>query len=158
MAAALSRGDVAKAHLWRQLGCVCEGAAVAGYRWLWCRQFSFFLVIASEAKQSRLFPWRQLDCFVASLLAMTENAEPAPSPRLRHRLLHGRHELAERERLGQEVELLALAQALLECVFRVAGDEDELDVGVLLAYRFEQCRSICLRHGSVGYDERHSAT
>jgi hypothetical protein len=29
-------------------------------------------VIASEAKQSRLFHEERLDCFVASLLAMTE--------------------------------------------------------------------------------------
>src|SRR4051794_1800657 len=101
MAAALSRGDVAKAHIWRQLGRVSEGAAVAGYRWLRCRQFRFSIVNALK-----------------------------PSSRLRHRLLHGRHELAQRERLGQEVELLAFGQALLERVFRVAGDEDELDVGV----------------------------
>ena len=34
------------------------------------------LVIASDAKQSRLFPRKErLDCFVAALLAMTESAE-----------------------------------------------------------------------------------
>jgi hypothetical protein len=36
-----------------------------------------YAVIASEAKQSRMFPrgWC-LDCFVASLLAMTEPEQP----------------------------------------------------------------------------------
>src|SRR5437016_12503001 len=51
----------------------------------------------------------------------------------RHRLLHHRDELLERERLGQEVELLAVGQALFEGILRVAGHEDDLDVRIALA-------------------------
>src|SRR6478609_3991935 len=59
MAAALSRGDVAKAHIWLQLGRVSREprSRVTGR---FCDGNSaFFPVIASEAKQSRLFPRRQ---------------------------------------------------------------------------------------------------
>src|SRR4051812_39488011 len=52
--------------------------------------------------------------------ALTESAGDEASPGLRHRLLHRRHELAQRERFWQEVELLALGQALLEGVLGVA--------------------------------------
>src|ERR1700757_2629640 len=72
-----------------------------------------------------------------------------PSPRL-HRLLHRGDELAQRKRLWQEVELLAFGQALLEGVLGIAGDEDELDVGVLLAHRLEQRRAVHLGHHDVG--------
>src|SRR5436190_10829463 len=48
----------------------------------------------------------------------------------RHRLLHHRDELLERERLWQEVELLAVGQALFEGILRVAGHEDDLDVRI----------------------------
>jgi hypothetical protein len=40
------------------------------------------LVIASEAKQSMEVAEERMDCFVASLLAMTENGIPGSSLRL----------------------------------------------------------------------------
>src|SRR5215470_15553098 len=45
-------------------------------------------------------------------------------------LLHLGGELGEGERLGQEGVVLAVLQALLEGVVGIAGDENELEVGL----------------------------
>jgi hypothetical protein len=56
---------------------------------------------------------------------------PKPqASRRRHGLLHRRDQLAEREGFWQEGELLVFRQALLEGVLGIAGDEDDLEVGI----------------------------
>ena len=51
-----------------------------------------------------------------------------------HRFLHRGHKLAQREGLWQESELLILRQALLEGIFRVTRNEDDLQIGILPAH------------------------
>src|SRR6195952_2094371 len=64
---------------------------------------------------------------------------PPPSAR-RHRFLHRRHQLAEREGLRQERELLVLRQALLEGILRITRNEDDPEVGIAAAHGLEQGR------------------
>src|SRR5580692_10247199 len=59
---------------------------------------------------------------------------------LPHRLLHGADQLLQGERLGQEIVLARIRQALLEGVLGVAGHEDDLEVGIVLAQLLEQRR------------------
>src|ERR1700732_2054065 len=70
--------------------------------------------------------------WVPALRGTVKNAAPRPghASRRRHGLLHRRHQLAQRERLRQEGELLVFRQALLEGVFRIARHEDDLEVGI----------------------------
>ena len=60
---------------------------------------------------------------------------------------------AQRERLWQEGKLLVLRQALLEGVFGIARDEDDLEIGIFLAHRLQQRRAVHFRHHHVGDDE-----
>ena len=60
---------------------------------------------------------------------------------------------AQRERFWQEGELLVFGQALLEGVFRIAGDEDDLQVRIFPAHLLEQRRAVHFRHHHVGDDE-----
>ena len=82
-----------------------------------------------------------------------ECARPAPPLCSPHRLLHHGDQLPERERLGQEIELLVVGQALVEGVLGVAGYEDDLDLGVALLELLHQGRTVHLRHDHVGDDE-----
>src|SRR5581483_1905240 len=56
----------------------------------------------------------------------------------RHRLLHRGDQLAQREWLWQERELLVLGQALFERILRISRDEDDLHLRIALAHRLEQ--------------------
>ena len=69
------------------------------------------------------------------------------------RLLDRDGELLQRERLRQEVEVLALRQVLAEGVLGIAGDEDDLQVRPRLAQLAEQRRPVELGHHHVGDDE-----
>src|SRR5258705_6909187 len=71
----------------------------------------------------------------------------------RHRLLHHGDELLERERLGQEIELLVVGQRLVEGVLCVAGHKDDLDVGFALLELFHQRRPVHFRHDHVRHHD-----
>ena len=69
------------------------------------------------------------------------------------RLLDRDGELLERERLGQEVEVLAVGQVLLEGLLGIARDEDDLELRPGLAELAQERRPVELRHHHVGDDE-----
>src|SRR5262245_65307799 len=71
-----------------------------------------------------------------------------PSPR--YGFLHHPDKLLERERLGQEVELLAVGQVLVEGVLGIARHKNDLDIGLALPELLHQRRSVHLRHDHVG--------
>src|SRR5262249_37729912 len=50
----------------------------------------------------------------------------------RHGFLHHLDQLLEGERLGEEVELRRVGQALVEGILRITRHEDDLDVGLAL--------------------------
>src|SRR4030081_730106 len=83
---------------------------------------------------------RMTDQLFASLESDGYAFWPPPSGR-RHGFLHRRHQLAKREGLRQERELLVLRQALLEGILRITRNEDDLEVGIAAAHCLEQGRA-----------------
>src|SRR5207248_8747457 len=71
----------------------------------------------------------------------------------RHGFLYRRDQLAKRERLWQEGKLLVLRQALLEGIFGIAGDEDDLEVRIAAAHRFQERRAVHFRHHHVRHHQ-----
>src|SRR3974377_855522 len=74
-----------------------------------------------------------------------------------HRLLYDRDELLKGERLGQEIELLVIGQAL-ESVLGIARHKDDLDIRIALAQLLNQCGPVHFRHHHVGDDKIDATT
>src|SRR5262249_35300002 len=72
---------------------------------------------------------------------------------LRHCVLHFRDQLLERERLGQELELAAVRQALGERLLGIARYKDDPQLRAALAQFLEQRGAVHLGHDDVGHDE-----
>src|SRR5215211_2336411 len=73
----------------------------------------------------------------------------ATAPSALDGLLHHRDELLEREGLGQEGELAALGEVLLERILGIPRDEDDLQRGIALAHLLQQRGPVHFRHHHV---------
>src|SRR4029077_1652595 len=114
-----------------------------------------FAIRRSRAVSTYLSPFGGSGSFMPqSYRAMATDGMAQPQ-RLssRHCFLHHLDQLLEGERLGEEVELRRIGQALVEGILGVTRHEDDLDIGLALLELLHQRGPVHFRHDNVRDDD-----